>query len=165
METKPVLIIIFIFLLVISVASASLVDKYTSITGSFTIEPEINLPEDIFDCKNDGYLNYTSTDGSEFKNQGECVSFVATHMCKDKGWDGLTTLNGTSFKNQGDCISYFKQTNKTEKIMVRGEKNNITEEENVTQDNNNTTLDEKQNTRENQNSTEKQYDPRKKQKE
>src|ERR1051325_2652982 len=28
-------------------------------------------------CKNGGFANYTRTDGSTFKNQGDCVSYVA----------------------------------------------------------------------------------------
>ena len=49
----------------------------------------------------------TTLDGLEFKNQGDCVSYVATNMCKDDGWMSLTKEDGSGFKNQGQCVSYF----------------------------------------------------------
>jgi hypothetical protein len=42
-------------------------------TASFTLAP---TSKD--DCKNDGWENLTDRNGTSFKNQGDCVSYVAT---------------------------------------------------------------------------------------
>ncbi len=87
-----------------------------------------NRPASKEDCKDGGWANY-----GVFKNQGDCVSYVATggrnqpgqtgpttttqpapttttiatnrpaskEDCKDGGW-----TNYGVFKNQGDCVSY-----------------------------------------------------------
>lgn len=39
------------------------------------IPPPSDLPTSKDDCKKDGWMNY----GDIFKNQGDCVSFVATN--------------------------------------------------------------------------------------
>lgn len=37
----------------------------------------VNAPTSKEDCKKGGYLNLTDADGSAFKNQGQCVSYMA----------------------------------------------------------------------------------------
>lgn len=39
---------------------------------------EIPVPTDTAQCKQGGWMNYADNDGRTFKNQGDCVSFVAT---------------------------------------------------------------------------------------
>ena len=99
-------------LFVVSFASAMLVGYLSnSVTATVTIlpaeEPEVNVPETIDDCKDDGWMNHTRLDGTAFNNQGQCVSYVATNMCKDDGWKNLTKDDGSSFNNQGQCVAYF----------------------------------------------------------
>ena len=38
----------------------------------------IVTPSSKADCRNDGWMDYTDADGRPFKNQGDCVSYVAT---------------------------------------------------------------------------------------
>jgi hypothetical protein len=41
-------------------------------------EPVANVPTSKDDCKEEGWMDLTDTDGNAFKNQGQCVSYVAT---------------------------------------------------------------------------------------
>ncbi|MDB5176332.1 MAG: hypothetical protein JWM81_1190, partial [Candidatus Saccharibacteria bacterium] len=47
-----------------------------------------NVPTDKSQCKNGGYANYTDNDGTVFKNQGDCVSYVTS-----KNGSNTTTNN------------------------------------------------------------------------
>jgi hypothetical protein len=38
----------------------------------------VNQPTSTAQCKNGGWQNYTDANGTSFKNQGDCVSYVAT---------------------------------------------------------------------------------------
>jgi YVTN family beta-propeller protein len=42
------------------------------------ITPQSTVPTTAADCKNDGWLSLTRSDGSSFKNQGDCIQFVNT---------------------------------------------------------------------------------------
>ena len=110
-KSKAIFIVIFLFILLVSISSATLLNRYVSVSGSFNIipyNPPVNVPLTIQDCKDDGWMNYTRLDGSAFENQGQCVSYVATNMCKDDGWKILTMEDGSVFKNQGQCVAYFR---------------------------------------------------------
>jgi len=37
-------------------------------------------PQNSDECKNDGWKELTREDGSEFKNQGDCIQYVNTGM-------------------------------------------------------------------------------------
>ena len=94
-------------ILLIGILSAALIPHFGQIVGQITVTSV--TPGGIDDCKNDGWMNFTKLDGSEFKNQGDCISYIATNMCKDDGWKNLTREDGSNFENQGQCISYFSK--------------------------------------------------------
>jgi hypothetical protein len=51
------------------------------ITDSHSVDESATLnqtPTSTSDCKNGGWQNFTDDNGNPFKNQGDCVSFVAT---------------------------------------------------------------------------------------
>lgn len=48
----------------------------------FTYEVPVAMASD--QCKKNGWMNYADSEGHSFKNQGDCVSFVASHG-KNKG--------------------------------------------------------------------------------
>lgn len=48
-----------------------------SIAAPIAFAPGVNTPPDKAACKNDGWQQYTDDLGTAFKNQGECVSYVA----------------------------------------------------------------------------------------
>jgi hypothetical protein len=41
-------------------------------------EPEVTVPTSKDQCKKDGWMTLTDSEGNAFKNQGQCVSFVAS---------------------------------------------------------------------------------------
>jgi hypothetical protein len=43
-----------------------------------------NVPTDDNQCKRGGYVNYTDENGTPFKNQGQCVSYVEDHTSHDR---------------------------------------------------------------------------------
>jgi hypothetical protein len=43
-----------------------------------TVAPSQTQPATLSDCKDDGWLTVVDGDGNHFKNQGDCVSYVAT---------------------------------------------------------------------------------------
>lgn len=64
---KKYFILAAVFLALLAVAGVSL--------AAIMPPPEpVPMPTDISDCKKGGWMNY----GDLFKNQGDCVSFVAT---------------------------------------------------------------------------------------
>ena len=52
-------------------------DNTTINTTTYTYE--IPQPQSKDDCKNDGWRSLQDSNGNSFKNQGDCVSYVATH--------------------------------------------------------------------------------------
>ncbi|MFP4424628.1 MAG: hypothetical protein ACLFP2_05380 [Candidatus Woesearchaeota archaeon] len=141
MDKRRILVIKFVlFLCLVSSIVAGTFAGFLSNTISAKVsilpDSEINVPDSIDDCKDKGYLDYTTLDGSEFKNQGECVSYVATSMCKDESWKNLKKDEGSEFKNQGDCVSYFKSAHKPlfEIMVASGSRKNVSDqtEANVT---------------------------------
>jgi hypothetical protein len=58
------------------------VDAFTiGVSGSNTtydFEPNLPPPTSKDQCKNGGWMSYTDANGTPFKNQGDCVSYVAT---------------------------------------------------------------------------------------
>jgi hypothetical protein len=57
---------------------------------------QTNVPSNKNDCKNGGYANYTDTKGTAFKNQGDCVSFVAKKNGNNGNTSTTTTTNTTN---------------------------------------------------------------------
>ena len=49
------------------------------LTRLFEVEQTVFLPTSKDDCKKDGYLSLTDTEGNFFRNQGQCVSYF-NHM-------------------------------------------------------------------------------------
>ena len=50
--------------------------------GAFSMNESANLvtvPTSKDQCKNGGWQTYADANGTPFKNQGDCVSYVATH--------------------------------------------------------------------------------------
>ncbi len=41
-----------------------------------------NTPQNIFQCRENGWKNYTDASGNSFKNQGQCVKYVVLNMFK-----------------------------------------------------------------------------------
>ena len=58
------------------------VDAFTiGVSGSSTtynFEPNLPTPTSAAQCKMGGWMNYADANGTRFKNQGDCVSYVAT---------------------------------------------------------------------------------------
>jgi len=46
---------------------------------TYNFEPNLPTPTNANQCKNGGWQNYADQNGHPFKNQGDCVSYVATH--------------------------------------------------------------------------------------
>lgn len=62
-------------------ASTGNCQTFTSPAGSATEivdEPEFVVPTTKDECKKGGWMTLANTEGNSFKNQGQCVSFVAT---------------------------------------------------------------------------------------
>lgn len=59
------------------------------------------IPVTKAQCKNNGWKTFKNLDGSKmFKNQGECVSFVASHgQGGGSGYGGNTTINANANVN------------------------------------------------------------------
>lgn len=94
----------------------------TSATAAVTLKvapaPTQAMPETIADCKKDGWKKY-----GVFKNQGDCVSYVATHGnnppagqpmpktkddCKNGGWRDFD-----GFRSQSECTGYVESLPKS----------------------------------------------------
>jgi hypothetical protein len=58
------------------------VDAFGIATSSFDttydFEPNLPTPTSKDQCKSGGWRNYADANGTPFKNQGDCVSYVAT---------------------------------------------------------------------------------------
>jgi hypothetical protein len=50
-----------------------------TVAMQINVTPTVNSPTNKDLCKKDGWMNYTDANGTTFKNQGDCVSFVATN--------------------------------------------------------------------------------------
>lgn len=94
----------------------------TSATAAVTLKvvppQQSAMPDSIDDCKKDGWRRY-----GVFKNQGDCVSYVATHggnppagtpmpktkdECRDGGW-----RHYDDFRNQGECFDFVESLPKS----------------------------------------------------
>ena len=54
------------------------VDAFTINSTTYDFEPSLPSPTSKDQCKNGGWHNYADANGTAFKNQGDCVSYVAT---------------------------------------------------------------------------------------
>lgn len=52
---------------------------WTGSQPAFEVTSGFNTPVTKDDCKGSGWMNLTDANGRAFKNQGDCVSYVATH--------------------------------------------------------------------------------------
>jgi hypothetical protein len=55
------------------------VDAFTINATTYDFEPNLPTPTSKGQCKDGGWKNYADANGTPFKNQGDCVSYVATH--------------------------------------------------------------------------------------
>lgn len=54
------------------------VDAFTINSTTYDFEPNLPVPTTKDQCKNGGWTHYADASGRPFKNQGDCVSYVAT---------------------------------------------------------------------------------------
>lgn len=54
------------------------VDAFTIDSTTYDFEPNLPSPTSKDQCKNGGWQNYADANGTPFKNQGDCVSYLAT---------------------------------------------------------------------------------------
>jgi hypothetical protein len=89
----------------------------TSVSDAATT---VKTPTASDQCKKGGW-GYLTDDGTRFKNQGDCQSYVATggkneaakvpthtDQCREGGWIDATRADGARFTNQDDCESYVQ---------------------------------------------------------
>ncbi|HUZ92647.1 MAG TPA: hypothetical protein VNG29_01470 [Candidatus Paceibacterota bacterium] len=58
--------------------TGQIVDIDNTVINSITYDYEVPVPMSLNQCKNGGWQNYADASGHAFKNQGDCVSYVAT---------------------------------------------------------------------------------------
>ena len=115
-KKKIVVGVIFAFLL-IGIASSGFIPYFGKITGTVTIsapEPEFHVPESEEQCKDEGWRSLSTLGGRLFDNQGDCISYIQTHLCEDLELDIFYDFYGdekynssNKFYDFGGCVSYF----------------------------------------------------------
>lgn len=110
-KTIAIIVIVTILLIGIGTLSAGLINYYGKIIGTVTILP----PETEDDCKDESWKNLVTLNGRQFKNQGDCVSYIQTSMCED-----FELLKGylENFDSYGSCVSFFASKGKSDENLI-----------------------------------------------
>lgn len=103
-KTRIVIAAILIISLV-GILSAAFIPHFGKIIATITVQPAPN-PQDKNDCKNDGWMNFTTIGGRLFEDKRDCINYVEDFFCED-----YTLLEGypDDFDSFKSCKKHFEK--------------------------------------------------------